>query len=138
MSMHVNLVLFTGRLTREPDLRKAGPTRQFPDGMPVCNITLAQNSRVKGEDGKWVDGDPIFVDVAIWGKRAEAFAAHHKKGDEAYIQGKLRFDSWEDKETHARRTKLKVDADEWQFVPRGAGTTVGESGGVVRGDDTPF
>lgn len=132
--MHVNKIMFTGHLVREPDLRRSGPTRVFPDGVPVCNITLAQNSR-KREGERWVDGDPIFVDVAIWGKHAESFAAHFKKGDEAYIEGKLRYDTWDDKEKPgSKRTKLKINADEWQFVPK----SVRPVEGAVGGDDTPF
>jgi single-strand DNA-binding protein len=132
MSMHVNKVFFTGRLVRDPDLRT------ISNGTPVCNITLAQNTRYK-EGDKWVDGEPVFLDVALWGRRGESFARHHKKGDEAFIEGKLRLDKWEDRETKESRSKMKVDADEWQFVPRGAprdGTV--PAPGTSADGDTPF
>lgn len=144
MTMRVNLVIFSGRLTRDPDLRYAGSSAQFPGGVPVCNVTLAQDSRTKDGSGQWVKGDPIFVDVALWGKRAESFTKHHAKGDEAFIEGKLRYDVWDDKEVPGKkRTKLKVDADDWQFVPRGGerGREVGPGGVSVGGgpaDDVPF
>jgi len=118
--MHINRVFFSGRLTRDPDVQKTGPSRAFPDGTPVCNVSLAQNSRKK-EGDRWVDGDPIYVDVTFWGNRAESFSKFHKKGDETYIEGRLRFDTWED-QSGGKRTRLKVDADEWQFVPRGKAT----------------
>ena len=108
---NINKVMFCGRLARDPDLHE---TRT---GTPVCNITLVQNPRVRGEDGRWEDGEPIFVDAAIWGKRAEVFAKHHRKGHLAYIEGVLRYDRWEDRETGEKRTKLKIDADSFEFMP---------------------
>lgn len=135
MTMHVNKVFFTGRLVRDPDLRTTG------DSTRVCNITLAQSTRKK-EGDRWVDGETMFLDVALWGKRAESFASHHQKGDETYIEGKLRFDQWEDRDTGQKRTKMKVDADDWQFVPKAAprdsGGAPSTSGAGRGGDDTPF
>lgn len=124
MTVNINKVHFAGCLVRDPDLRHT------PSGTPVCNVTLAQNSRVKDpQSGRWVDGDPIFVDFAIWGKRGEAFEKYHKKGDLTYIEGKLRFDTWDDRRTGDKRSKLKVDADHWEFLPFSERTVM---------DNTPF
>lgn len=109
----INKVMFSGVLIADPDLRRTAPNRDYPDGVPVCNVTLAQPER-KRIGGRWVDGDPIFVNVALWGPRAEEFARSHKRGDTAYIEGRLRFDVWDD--CGRKRTKLKVNADEWQPV----------------------
>ena len=116
----INKLHFSGRLAADPDLRFT------PSNMPVCNVRLLQNSRSKGPNGEWVDGDPIPLDVAIWGKRGEAFAKYHKKGQLAYVEGKLRFDTWT--KDGERRSKLKLDADNWEFMPNG-----GDSD-----PDTPF
>lgn len=110
--MRINKVFFAGRLARDPDLH------QTSTGTAVCNITLVQNSRTKDENGSWVDGDPIYVDAAIWGMRGEAFSKHHKKGQMAFVEGRLRYDVWLDKESGLKRSKLKLDADNWEFVPR--------------------
>lgn len=108
----INKVMFSGRLAADPDLHYT------PKGMPVCNVRLLQNSRHKDPvTNEWKDGDPIPLDVAIWGKRGEAFAEYHKKGHLAFIEGKLRIDHWEDKKTGEPRSKLKVDADTWEFMP---------------------
>lgn len=109
----INKVHFSGRLASDPDLRTT------PSGMAVCNVRLLQNSRHKTDSG-WEDGPPIPLDVAIWGKRGEAFAKYHSKGDLAYVEGKLRFDQWDDKRSGEPRSKLKLDADAWEFMPNGA------------------
>lgn len=108
--MRMNKVFFSGRLCRDPDSRRTG------GGDPVVNVTLAQETKRKGSNGDWVDGEPIFVDVIVWGARGEAFAKHHKKGDMAVVEGRLRLDLWDDKTTGARRSKIRVDCNEWHFA----------------------
>lgn len=121
----INKLMFCGRLAADPDLRHT------QNGTPVCNIRLLQNSRLRDpETGKWGEGDPIPVDVAIWGKRGEAFAEHHIKGQLAFIEGKLRHDSWT---TDGQRySRLKVDADSWEFMPQT--TRVSDGPFPVNGD----
>lgn len=133
--MRMNKVIFSGRLCRDPETRRTG------SGESVTNITLAQDSRKKDGD-KWVDGDPIFLDVVIWGSRGEAFARHHKKGDMTLIEGRLRLDQWDDRETGAKRSKLRVDALDWHFAKSDAREPAGapgpDRGGAGGADDTPF
>lgn len=127
--MRVNKVFFSGRLCRDPETRRTG------GGEAVTNVTLAQDTKRKQGD-QWVDGDPIFLDVVVWGSRGEAFARHHKKGDMALIEGRLRLDQWDDKTTGAKRSKIRVDAVDWHFAksePREAGAMP-----AAREDDTPF
>lgn len=129
--MRVNKVFFSGRLCRDPETRRTG------GGEAVTNVTLAQDTKRKQGD-QWVDGDPIFLDVVVWGSRGEAFARHHKKGDMALIEGRLRLDQWDDKQNGAKRSKIRVDAVDWHFAtsaPR-AGSEVSTPPGHV--DDTPF
>jgi single-strand DNA-binding protein len=114
-------VILMGNLTRDPEIVTSG------SGAVICKFGLAVNRRYKkGEE--WVE-EPTFVDVTIFGKRGEAFAAHHVKGESAFIEGSLRFDSWEAQDG-AKRSKLYVVADSWEFVK--------SSGAVVPDGNTPF
>lgn len=116
-----NKVILMGNLTRDPELRFTG------NNMAVCKFGLAVNRRFKdGATGEWKE-EPTFVDVTIFGARAEPFAKYHKKGKPAFIEGSLRLDSWEDKNGGGKRSKLYVVADAWEFV--GGGREEGGGGG---------
>lgn len=103
-----NKVLLMGNLTRDPETRYAG------SGTAIVKFGLAVNERFQGADGQWQDR-PTFVDVTMFGKRGEAFAKFHTKGKPAFIEGKLRLDTWEDKQDGSKRSKLYVVADAWEF-----------------------
>jgi single-strand DNA-binding protein len=119
-----NRVILMGNLTRDPEIRRT------QGDMAICKIGLAVNRRFKdGQTGEWRE-EPTFVDVTIFGKRGEAFAQHHTKGGSALIEGHLRLDTWQDKETGGNRSKLYVVADNWEFVGgRGGGGGGGGGGG---------
>jgi single-strand DNA-binding protein len=105
-----NKVILMGNLTRDPEVR-------FTQGnMAVCKVGLAVNRRFKDTtSGEWRE-EATFVDITIFGKRGEAFEKYHKRGQSAFIEGSLRFDSWEDKDGGGKRSKLYVVADSWEFV----------------------
>lgn len=135
-----NKVILMGNLTRDPEVRHT------QGGMAVCSASLAVNEKFKDSGGEWQDRS-TFIDVTIWGKRGEAFAKYHSKGSSAFLEGKLRLDQWEDKDTGAKRSKLFVVADSWEFVSgkseERAPATSGDSWGGPGGsstplDDTPF
>lgn len=109
-----------GNLVRDPE------TRHTQGGKSVTGFTLAVNRKL-GNDG---NGNPresvAFIDVSIWGPRGEAFAKYHRKGSLAFVAGDLVQDSWEDKQTGEKRSKLKVTAWEWEFV---GGKSQGEPSG---------
>jgi single-strand DNA-binding protein len=121
-----NKVILMGNLTRKPELRFT------PGGMAICKIGLAVNRRFKDQSGNWKE-EPTFVDVTIFGKRGEAFAKYHDKGKPAFIEGELRLDQWEDKQSGEKRSKLHVVGNEWQFVGAGGGGR--EAGGQDGGGD---
>ncbi|QDU67950.1 single-stranded DNA-binding protein [Engelhardtia mirabilis] len=104
-----NKVLLMGNLTRDPE------TRFAQSGTAIVNFGLAVNERFQTQDGQWQDR-PTFVDVTMFGKRGEAFARFHTKGKSAFIEGKLRLDTWEDKNGGGKRSKLYVVGDNWEFV----------------------
>ena len=113
-----NKVILMGNLTRDPELRYTN------SNMAICKVGLAVNRRFKdSQTGEWRE-DPTFVDVTIFGKRGEAFEKYHRKGASAFVEGSLRLDTWEDKNSGQKRSKLYVVADNWEFVSGG-----GERGG---------
>ena len=104
-----NKVIIMGNLTRDPEVRFS------QSGSAVCSLSVAVNERYKDKSDQWVDR-ATYVDVTIFGKRGEAFSKYHKKGDACFLEGKLRLDQWEDKQNGAKRSKLFVVADQWEFV----------------------
>lgn len=120
-----NKVILMGNLTRKPEVRFT------PGGMAICKVGMAVNRRFKDQTGNWKE-EPTFVDVTIFGKRGEAFAKFHDKGKPAFIEGELRLDQWEDKQSGEKRSKLYVVGNEWQFVGSGGGGR--EAGGGGGGD----
>lgn len=117
-----NKVILMGNLTRDPELRYT------PNNVAVCKIGLAVNRRFKDStSGEWRE-EATFVDVTIFGKRGEAFEKFHKKGQSAFIEGTLRLDTWEDKQSGQKRNKLYVVADNWEFVGSGRGASEGGGG----------
>ena len=107
--MSYNKVILMGNLTRKPEVRF------LPNGTAVCQFGLAVNRRYKDAQGEMKD-EATFVDVTFFGKRGEAFAKFHDKGKVAFIEGSLRLDQWDDKQTGEKRSKLYVVGDDWQFV----------------------
>lgn len=104
-----NKVILLGNLTRDPELRYT------QSNMAICKFGLAVNRRYKDANGEWVD-KPTYVDVTVFGKRGEAFEKHHRKGASAFVEGRLELDTWDDKATGQKRSKLYVVADNWEFV----------------------
>jgi single-strand DNA-binding protein len=110
-----NKVILMGNLTRDPELRMTA------NNMAICKFGLAVNRRFKdSQSGEWKE-EPTFVDITIFGARAEPFARYHSKGKPAFIEGTLRLDTWEDKNGGGKRSKLYVVADTWEFVGQGRG-----------------
>lgn len=103
----INKTMLAGHLTRAPELRNVGEKS-------VANFSLALNHKYKGADGQTRE-DVTFVDVEAWGKTAELVAQYLEKGSACFIEGRLKLESWEDKEGK-KRSRLKVVADNVQFL----------------------
>jgi single-strand DNA-binding protein len=116
-------VILMGNLTRKPEVRYT------QNGTAICKFGLAVNRRFKDQAGEWKE-EPTFIDITFFGKRGEAFAKYHDKGKPAFIEGSLRLDTWEDKQSGDKRSKLYVVGDDWQFVGGGGR---GEQGGSMGG-----
>lgn len=127
-----NKVILMGNLTRDPEVRFTA------NQMAICKFGMAVNRRFKdAASGEWKE-EPTFVDVTIFGSRAEPFAKYHSKGKPCFIEGELRLDTWEDKNGGGKRSKLYVVANQWEFVGGGRGDgerSGGFSGGSERGGE---
>jgi len=105
-----NKVILMGNFTRDPELRF------LPNNTAVCDIGLAVNDRYQNKStGQWEDR-PNFVDCTAFGRTAENISKFFGKGRPIFIEGKLRFEQWEDRQSGQKRSKLKVVIDTWQFV----------------------
>src|ERR1043166_3422793 len=119
-----NKVILAGNLTRDPELRYT------PKGTAVAQLGLAVN-RVWNDDQGQQKEEVLFVDIEAFGRLAETTGKYLSKGRPVLIEGRLKLDSWEDKETKQKRNKLKVVAENIQFLsaPRNAEFQGGEEAG---------
>jgi len=120
-----NKVILVGNLTRDPEVR------YIPSGSAVCDISLAVNSQWTDRKTNERKEEVTFVEVTLWGRTAEIAGEYLAKGRPVLIEGRLSLDSWEDKETGQKRSKLKVVADSMQLLGSrdgGAGAGAGAGG----------
>jgi single-strand DNA-binding protein len=107
---NINVVVITGNLTRDPELRST------PGGTSVCKLRVAVNSRRKhGQTGEWVD-KPNFFDVTVWGGQGESCANYLAKGRPVAIEGRLDWREWEAKEGGGKRQSVEIVANSVQFL----------------------
>jgi single-strand DNA-binding protein len=119
---NVNVVVITGNLTRDPELRST------PGGTSVCKLRVAVNSRRKdGQTGEWVD-KPNYFDVTVWGAQGENCANYLSKGRPVAIEGRLDWREWEAKEGGKRQT-VEIIANSVQFLGSRDGSGGGGEGG---------
>lgn len=104
-----NRVILIGNLTRDPELRFT------PRGAAVCDISIACNRKWKDESGN-AQEEVTFVDITLWAKLAETCAQYLRKGSSACFEGRLQQESWQDKDSGQKRSKLKVVAEQVQFL----------------------
>ncbi|MAD20685.1 MAG: single-stranded DNA-binding protein [Planctomycetaceae bacterium] len=116
-----NQVILLGNLTRDIELRHT------PSNQTVANIGLAVNRTFQTKDGERRE-ETTFVDCESWGRQAEVMAQYLSKGRPVLIQGRLKLDSWQDKDG-GNRSKLKVVVENFQFVGGREGGGGGGGGG---------
>lgn len=104
-----NKVILAGNLTRDPELRYT------PKGTAVAKIGLAINRTWKSETGETKE-ETTFVDVDAFARQAEVIAQYFKKGRPILIEGRLKYDQWDDKQTNQKRSKLGVVLETFQFM----------------------
>jgi single-strand DNA-binding protein len=104
-----NKVILAGNLTRDPELRYT------PKGMALAKIGLAINRNFTTESGEKRE-EVTFVDIDAWGRQGETIAQYFKKGRPILIEGRLKLDTWEDKNTHQKQSKLRVVLESFSFI----------------------
>ena len=115
-----NKVILMGNLTRDPELR------YLPSGAAVANFGLAMNETYTDRQTGEKKEEVCFVDVEAWGRQAEIANEYLQKGSSVFIDGSLRFDSWE-ADDGTKRSRLRVRAFRFQFI---GGRQDGDGGGA--------
>jgi single-strand DNA-binding protein len=133
---NVNVVVITGNLTQDPELRHIG------SGTAVCELRVAVNSRRK-EGNDWVD-KPNYFNVTVWGAQGENCANYLSKGRPVAIEGRLDWREWEAKEGGGKRQAVSIIANTVQFLGsrdgsggQGGGNGGGGGGGFSPSSDVP-
>jgi len=120
-----NKVILVGNLTRDPEVRYT------PKGSAVCDLGLAVNRQYSLENGEKRE-EVTFVDVVLWARLAEIAGEYLKKGRPVLIEGRLQLDSWDDKQSGQKRSKLRVVGETMQLLGSrqgGGGDDEGTGGG---------
>lgn len=105
---NLNKVMIIGNVTRDPEVKYT------PKGSAVTDLGIAVNRSYKvGDERK---EEVTYVDVTLWGRLAEIAGEYCRKGKPVYIEGRLQLDSWEDKATGQKRSKLRVVGEEMQLL----------------------
>jgi single-strand DNA-binding protein len=115
-----NKVMLLGNCTRDPEVKYT------PKGSAVADLGLAIN-RYYTTDGGEKREETTFVDVTLWGRQAEIAGEYLKKGRPVFIEGRLQLDTWDDKQTGQKRSKLRVVGEAMQLL--GSREGGGEGGG---------
>jgi single-strand DNA-binding protein len=106
---NLNRVLLIGNLTRDPEIRYT------PKGTAVADVGLAINRVLNTEEGERRE-EVTYVDVVLWARLAEIADQYLKKGRPVFIEGRLQLDSWDDKQTGQKRSRLRVVAENMQLL----------------------
>ncbi len=130
MAASLNKVLLMGNLTREPELRYTPGTNSA-----VCEFGIAINRRFI-QNGQEKD-ETCFLDIVVWGKQAESCSRFLQKGSSVFIEGRLVYDTWTEKESQKKRSRIRVTAERVQFLNNAGGgrRDDGQDGGM---EEDPF
>ena len=120
---NLNKVMLIGNLTRDPELRVT------PKGTAICTFSIAVNRKFKDESGGERE-EVTYVDIEAWGKSGENISKYCTKGRPLFVEGRLRLDQWEDKNTKEKRSRMKVVLENFQFLGGGRGED--EAGACLR------
>jgi single-strand DNA-binding protein len=118
---NLNKVMLIGNLTRDPDLKYT------PGNQAVCEIGLAVNRKYRTKEGEDRE-ETTFVDCEAWGKQAEVLKQYMTKGKPLFVEGRLKLDTWEDKDG-GKRSKMRVVIENFQFLGAAGGGGGGGGGG---------
>src|SRR5262245_8782401 len=120
-----NKVILAGNLTRDPEMRYT------PKGTAVVRFGIATNRKWKSETGEMKE-EVTFVDIDAFGRQAEVIAQYMKKGRPLLVEGRLKLDEWEDKNTHQKVSKLRVVLETFSFIDSNRGDATMAGGDAQR------
>lgn len=124
--MNLNKVILAGNMTRDVE------AKTIASGTTVAQFGLAINRKWKNAAGE-AQEEVTFLDCEAWGKTAELIAQHFGKGKPIFVEGRLKLEQWDDKQSGAKRSKVKVVVESFQFVgAKGDAPAVKETGSVPR------
>ncbi len=118
-----NKVILVGNLTRDPEVKYT------TGGTAVTEIGLAVNRTWFDKQSNQKKEETTFVDITLWGRQAEVAGEYLSKGRSVLIEGRLQLDSWEDKNTGQKRSRLRVVGEAMQMLGGGSGGGGGGRGG---------
>ena len=130
-----NKVILLGNLTRDPEMR------YLPNNTPVVGFGMACNRRFRDAQGQDRE-EVMFIDCSAFGKQAEVINQYCHKGELLFVEGRLRLETWEDKQGGGKRSKHSVTIDNFQLMPRrdgggGAGAGAGAAAAGAGGGYAP-
>ncbi len=120
---NLNKVMLMGNLTRDPELRYT------PNNTAVANLGMAINRTWFNKQTNEKQEETTFVDLEAWGRTAEVLNQYLKKGRPLYVEGRLKLDTWQDKESGGNRSKLKIVVETFEFLDSRGGEGGGGGGG---------
>jgi single-strand DNA-binding protein len=123
-----NKIILVGNLTRDPQMR------YLPSQMAVTDFGLAVNHKFKTKTGEDRD-EVLFIDCSAFGKQAEIINQYCQKGKQILVEGRLKYDTWEDKQGGGKRSKHSVVIDNFQFLGGREGGAGGGGGGGYNSND---
>jgi single-strand DNA-binding protein len=126
----LNKVFLMGRLTFDPELRRT------TGGTAVTELRLATTRTWAGRDGERRE-ETLFIDVTVWDRQAENCCQFLRKGSSVHVEGALRMDTWDDKNTGEKRSKVRVHADRVQFLDSRRGDSGAGTSGSLDDDFVP-
>lgn len=121
----LNKVMLIGNLTRDPEVRYT------PKGSAVADLAIAVNRSYQTDNGERME-EVTYVDVVAWSRLAELAGQYLHKGRAVFVEGRLQMDTWEDKATGQKRSKIRVVAENMQFLDN---KSAGQGGGGGRGGE---
>lgn len=128
----LNKIMLIGYLTRDPEIRYT------PTGLGVATFAIAVNTPMGKDENGNIKTDTLFVDVVAFGKRAEAIAEYIKKGSLMYVEGRLRYRTWEDSSGN-KKSKHEIILNNFQFLnTKGKKQPVADDVDIPEDGDIPF
>jgi len=120
MARGVNKVILVGNLGKDPEIKST------PSGMSIATFSLATTERAKDKDGNWQDRTE-WHNAKAFGRTAEVVGEYLKKGRTVYIEGRIHYDSWDDKETGQKKYRTEIIVND--LIMLGGGQREGGEGG---------